>query len=54
MGSAGVLMWEDKNEEQTVAVDVMPLVNGFLPLPTVRLSKYIPANPKGTTPHNSE
>ncbi|BES93279.1 Foie gras liver health family 1 [Nesidiocoris tenuis] len=40
----GVLTWDDKSNEQSVTVDVMPLVNGFLPLPTVRLSKYIPAN----------
>ena len=25
-------------------LEVMPLTGGFLPLPTVRLSRYIPAN----------
>ena len=28
---------------QNIIVDVMPLTGGHLPLPTVRLSKYIPA-----------
>lgn len=35
-------------EPQSVTLDVMPLVAGYLPLPTVRLSKYIAANSKGT------
>lgn len=26
-----------------VTLDVMPLTTGFLPLPSVKLSKYIPA-----------
>lgn len=34
-------------EAQCVTLDVMPLVAGYLPLPTVRLSKYIAANTKG-------
>lgn len=34
-------------EPQNVTLDVMPLVAGYLPLPTVRLSKYIAANTKG-------
>ncbi|KAH9632586.1 hypothetical protein HF086_012393 [Spodoptera exigua] len=33
-------------EPQNVTLDVMPLVAGYLPLPTVRLSKYIAANTK--------
>ena len=28
---------------ESIVVDVMPLSGGQLPLPTVRLSKYIPA-----------
>lgn len=43
--TAGVMSMET-DDEQTVTLDVMPLINGFLPLPTVRLSKYIPANTK--------
>jgi hypothetical protein len=30
-------------EKQSVTLDVMPLTSGFLPLPVVRLSRYIPA-----------
>lgn len=36
-------------EPQCVTLDVMPLVAGYLPLPSVRLSKYIAANTKGNT-----
>ena len=32
---------------QQVSLDVMPMSPGFLPLPTVYLSKYIPADQKG-------
>lgn len=32
--------------KHTVTLDVMPLICGFLPLPAVRLSKYIPADQK--------
>ena len=32
--------------KHTVTLDVMPLICGFLPLPAVRLSKYIPAEQK--------
>ncbi|XP_037081219.1 trafficking protein particle complex subunit 10-like [Pollicipes pollicipes] len=28
----------------SLQLEVMPLTGGFLPLPTVRLSRYIPAN----------
>ena len=31
---------------QNIILDVMPLVGGYLSLPTVRLSKYIPADAK--------
>ena len=38
------------SSKHSVTLDVMPLVCGFLPLPAVRLSRYIPAEqkPKGT------
>lgn len=39
--TAGVLALED--DPQTVTLDVMPLTSGHMPLPSVRLSKYIPA-----------
>ena len=32
--------------KHTVTLDVMPLICGYLPLPAVRLSKYIPADQK--------
>lgn len=48
---SGVLLMETE-DEQIVTLDVMPLINGYLPLPTVRLSKYIPANTK--TQNNSK
>ncbi|RVE49327.1 hypothetical protein evm_006040 [Chilo suppressalis] len=45
--TAGVITMEcSSTEPQSVSLDVMPLVAGYLPLPTVRLSKYIPANTK--------
>lgn len=34
-------------EGQSVSLDVMPLGAGYLPLPAVRLSKYIAANTRG-------
>lgn len=46
--STGVLNLSDM-DEQTVLLDVMPLVNGYLPLPSVRLSKYIPAGSKSSS-----
>ncbi|KAG8193047.1 hypothetical protein JTE90_028159 [Oedothorax gibbosus] len=33
----------DATRKHSVTLDVKPLISGFLPLPTVRLSKYIPA-----------
>jgi len=42
---AGVISL-DTVDKQNVALDVMPLIGGFLPLPLVRLSKYIPADQK--------
>ncbi|XP_063896992.1 trafficking protein particle complex subunit 10 [Helicoverpa armigera] len=45
--TAGVITMEcTSTEPQNVTLDVMPLVAGYLPLPTVRLSKYIAANTK--------
>ncbi|XP_037301824.1 trafficking protein particle complex subunit 10 [Manduca sexta] len=45
--TAGVITMESNcTEPQCVTLDVMPLVAGYLPLPTVRLSKYIAANTK--------
>lgn len=46
--TAGILNLEEQNE-QIVFLDVMPLVNGYLPLPSVRLSKYIPASSKSSS-----
>lgn len=36
---------------QTVSLDVMPLASGYLPLPLVRLSKYIPAGTSNRAEH---
>ncbi|XP_041982895.1 trafficking protein particle complex subunit 10 [Aricia agestis] len=44
--TAGVLTMENSGSPQSVSLDVMPLGAGFLPLPAVRLSKYIAANTK--------
>lgn len=41
--SAGVISLKD-NGIETIPIDVMPLNVGFLPLPSIRLSKYIAAN----------
>lgn len=43
------VMTLDENYKQTIQLDVMPLISGYLPVPLVRLSKYIPADqkPKG-------
>ncbi|KAK0168748.1 hypothetical protein PV327_002518 [Microctonus hyperodae] len=40
--TAGIITL-DTVDQQTVTLDVMPLTNGYLPLPVVRLSRYIPA-----------
>lgn len=42
--TAGVISFESDSDAETVVLDVMPLNSGFLPLPLVRLSKYIPAD----------
>lgn len=44
--SSGVVSM-DGVESAQVTLDVMPMSPGFLPLPTVYLSKYIPADHKG-------
>lgn len=41
--TAGVISMVDR-EAQTVSVEVLPLSTGFLPLPNIRLSKYISAD----------
>ncbi|XP_049817550.1 trafficking protein particle complex subunit 10 isoform X3 [Aethina tumida] len=43
--TAGVVCFDNSDLEhpQTVILDVMPLTSGYLPLPVVRISKYIPA-----------
>lgn len=43
-GLALHLVTEEENAVQQVVLDVMPLTSGFLPLPLVRISKYIPAD----------
>ncbi|XP_051165899.1 trafficking protein particle complex subunit 10 [Leptopilina boulardi] len=40
--TAGIVSLETL-EKQSVTLDVMPLTSGYLPLPVVRLSRYIPA-----------
>ncbi|XP_075227904.1 SIDL trafficking protein particle complex subunit 10 [Lycorma delicatula] len=45
--TAGVITLDSaERERHCVMLDVMPLINGYLPLPLVRLSKYIPADIK--------
>lgn len=41
--TAGVISMNDR-DAQTVSVEVLPLSTGFLPLPNIRLSKYISAD----------
>lgn len=41
--TAGVVCFDSDCDPQTVVLDVMPLNSGFLQLPLVRISKYIPA-----------
>ncbi|XP_065168846.1 trafficking protein particle complex subunit 10 isoform X2 [Atheta coriaria] len=42
--TAGVISFDADSDAQTVVLDVMPLNSGYLPLPLIRLSKYIPAD----------
>ncbi|OWR45095.1 Trafficking protein particle complex subunit 10 [Danaus plexippus plexippus] len=49
--TAGVITMESNSEGQCVNLDVMPLVAGYLPLPAVRLSKYIAANTRDPSSH---
>ncbi|KAG8225563.1 hypothetical protein J437_LFUL002080 [Ladona fulva] len=44
--TAGVISLDGEVDKQNVTLDVMPLMGGFLPLPLVRLSKYIPMDSK--------
>ena len=46
-GRQGAVVTIEHGERRNITLDVMPLVGGYLPLPTVRLSKYIPADAKG-------
>lgn len=41
--TAGVVCFDNDSEPQILVLEVMPLTSGFLPLPLVRISKYIPA-----------
>jgi len=34
------------SSKHSVTLDVMPLIHGYLPLPAIRLSRYIPADQK--------
>lgn len=43
-GVVSVAQTGGRNAAQVVTLDVMPLASGYLPLPLVRLSKYIPAD----------
>lgn len=45
--TAGVVSFESQEKYQTVVLEVMPLTSGHLPLPLVRISKYIPAESGG-------
>ncbi|XP_054922379.1 trafficking protein particle complex subunit 10 isoform X1 [Dermacentor andersoni] len=51
--TAGVLQLSPEQREQTVMLEVKPLQVGFLPVPTVRLSRYIPPSSSGGTPSKS-
>jgi len=42
-GKQGAVINVPQSAKENIVVDVMPLTGGHLPLPTVRLSKYIPA-----------
>ncbi|XP_067013704.2 trafficking protein particle complex subunit 10 [Anabrus simplex] len=45
-GKTAAVISLESVDKQHVTLDVMPLVGGFLPLPLIRLSKYIPADQK--------
>jgi trafficking protein particle complex subunit 10 len=47
--SAGVVSIADL-KETTIALDIFPLTAGFLPLPNIRLSKYVSLKAKGENP----
>ncbi|XP_058451471.1 trafficking protein particle complex subunit 10 [Malaya genurostris] len=48
--TAGVISMEEV-ESHSITLDVLPLTAGFLPLPNIRLSKYISANKSKTDVH---
>lgn len=43
--TAGVVSFRggSKAEKEEISLDVMPLTSGHLPLPLIRISRYIPA-----------
>jgi len=43
-GRQGAVLNMENNKKQSIIVEVMPLIGGQLALPSVRLSKYIPAD----------
>lgn len=45
--TAGVVCFDSDSDPQTVVLDVMPLTSGYLSLPLIRISKYIPADTSG-------
>ncbi|XP_058058025.1 trafficking protein particle complex subunit 10 [Anopheles bellator] len=48
--TAGVISMEEV-ESHSITLDVLPLAAGFLPLPNIRLSKYISANKSKSDAH---
>uniref|UniRef100_A0A182Y4P7 Foie-gras_1 domain-containing protein n=1 Tax=Anopheles stephensi TaxID=30069 RepID=A0A182Y4P7_ANOST len=49
--TAGVISMEEV-ESHSITLDVLPLTAGFLPLPNIRLSKYISANKSKNDTHS--
>jgi len=39
-----VITFSSNSIAQTVAVEVMPLMSGFLPIPTLNVFRYFPSN----------
>ena len=48
--TAGVVAIDGQSDTYEVTFEVMPLISGFLPLPTIRLSKYISTVTSGADP----
>lgn len=51
--TAGVLQLGPEQREQTVTLEVKPLQVGFLPMPSLRLSRYIPPASSCSSPSNT-